>query len=447
LEPFLAFLLGIALTAVAGGWLWQTQVRKPLQEVQQGLAAITRHGDLTVTLQPRGLPVVARVGHQLNELAAGFGETIDDFRSQTGQLLSSSEELSATADQIGQNAGHSSQRVEEVTGSAQEVNSVVQDVANNIQSVSEAANESTRSTQQGKQAVDQAAQRLEELKRSSERVDEIIATIQGIAKKTDLLALNAAIEAANAGEAGQGFAVVADEVRKLAEQTANATTQVNDIITEVRSHSDSSYQAMHQVQSQMDEVLGSIEHTDATANQIAAAAEELAATMGETTDNMGEIHSAVDHTADSVNQIEDAALQLGDLASDLQHSLGLFRVSSQEAAGNPIFRKAKLDHLAWRTKLRNHLNGKESLNDSELTSHETCRLGQWIYSEGMPTYGHDATMKDLEASHKKLHQSINSVIELRNATRTDKANEEFKRFQELSEQVVKDLDAMAARAG
>jgi len=442
-----AFVLGLALAGLAGLGLYITRIRNPLREVQKALEELNHNGDLTIAVPARGVPAVNRVAEQVNALAASLGETISDFRSQTAQLLSASEELSATADEIGNNANHSSQRVEQVSGSAQEVNNVVQDVANNIQSVSESAHQSTQSTQQGKQAVDQAARRLEELKQSSQRVDEIIATIQGIAKKTDLLALNAAIEAANAGEAGQGFAVVADEVRKLAEQTSNATTQVNDIITEVRNHSDSSYQAMNQVQTQMDEVLGNIEHTDATANQIAASAEELAATMNETTENMGEIHSSVDHTAESVNQIEDAALQLGDLASNLEHSLGLFRVTTAESTGGTVFRKAKLDHLAWRTKLRNHLNGKESLSDSELTSHETCRLGRWIYSEGMPNYGNQTAMQDLEATHKKLHQSINQVIDLRNRNQTEKANQEFANFRELSEHVVNDLDAMAAKAG
>ncbi len=72
---------------------------------------------------------------------------------------------------------------------------------------------------------------MTELTEKAAKMDEIVHSIQAIARQTKMLGLNAAIEAARAGEAGRGFAVVAGEVKGLAEDTDHSARTIGAVLS------------------------------------------------------------------------------------------------------------------------------------------------------------------------------------------------------------------------
>lgn len=75
---------------------------------------------------------------------------------------------------------------------------------------------------------------IDALRSALAHVSNVSEEISTIARQTHLLAINAAIEAARAGESGKSFAVVAAEVKNLSSKTAQATSQIESTLAQLR---------------------------------------------------------------------------------------------------------------------------------------------------------------------------------------------------------------------
>ena len=171
--------------------------------------------------------------------------------------------------------------------------------------------------------------------------------ISEIAEETTLLSLNASIEAARAGEQGRGFAVVANQIQKLAEQSADATTHITEVISELVNDAQESVQTMDEVKEVMNqqsenvsqtekafknvekgiaESIESVEKiTDKTrkldearagvvdvVQSLSAIAEENAASAEETSASASEVGSIMEDVSQNANMLDEIAVKLNE---------------------------------------------------------------------------------------------------------------------------------------
>ena len=200
-----------------------------LMETRRHLTSMTS-GDLTTQPQPWGADDIAVLMLSLRDMQDALRAIVKDVRHASDHIVDSSNEIADDANDL-------SARTEQSVTSLAQTGSSMDNISQIIQHSAEAASEAASIAASNVQAAHNAQaimQRvvttMDGIGTASNKISDIIGTIDGIAFQTNILALNAAVEAARAGESGRGFAVVASEVRSLAQRSATAAREIKTLI-------------------------------------------------------------------------------------------------------------------------------------------------------------------------------------------------------------------------
>ena len=117
--------------------------------------------------------------------------------------------------------------------------------------------------------------RLSLITEKANTISGVTTTITRIADQTNLLSLNASIEAEKAGDYGLGFAVLAREIRRLADQTAQATLDIEQMVDEMQDSVTTGVREMDRFTQQVQVSVADTETISDQFNQIIAQIQNL----------------------------------------------------------------------------------------------------------------------------------------------------------------------------
>jgi methyl-accepting chemotaxis protein len=100
------------------------------------------------------------------------------------------------------------------------------------------------------------------------------------------------------------------------------------------------------------------------------------------------------------------------------------------------FRTFKVKHRAWTTRLKDFLEGKGGLTEEQAISHKDCSLGKWMYAEGLEHYETMPEMKGLEKVHINLHETVKSIVKLKNEGKAAEADTEYLKIGPISDEII-----------
>ena len=331
----IAFLAGIIVS-----YFITRMISKPIKILTDS-ATLMSQGDLTFRVRNiNSADEIGDLAAAINKMAEGRQQVMLKIRDNAATLAAHSEELTAASEEA-------SATIEEISGTTENVAAVSQQSAAGADTAAEGAEHVREAAREGNRAVQNAVAKMgkiqadtrdlvitiKELGDRSQQIGQVIEVISGIAEQTNLLALNAAIEAARAGEQGRGFAVVAEEVRKLAEQSAESTKQIADIIGKIQNE-------MYRANQKMDIGAVEVEEGVGIANQAGAALSKIIVLIDESVESIKQIAEGARQSSEGTQQLSAATQQvtstvqqqavasqeLAKMADELQEMVGGFKL-------------------------------------------------------------------------------------------------------------------------
>ena len=329
LQRTLALQLGVsALFMLVAGYLMMSFYRVMmggLQEVSGHLKQITL-GNLTTAPQPWGRDEAAQLMLTLGEMQVSLRRIAGSVRDGAAQVQLASREIASAALDLSQRTVQTAASLEETAASMAQIGTAVTQTADTVAGASAIVRGNASTAARGGAVIDAVVQTMDGIQRSSNRIGEIIGTIDGIAFQTNILALNAAVEAARAGEQGRGFAVVAAEVRALAGRSSAAAREIKTLISASLAEVANGSRVAADAGATMGEIV-------ATADQMAGLMDTIAQASVEQTAGVGQVGRAVQlldqsthQNAALVEQTSAAAQALSDQAQRLVVEVSFFKV-------------------------------------------------------------------------------------------------------------------------
>ena len=268
----------------------------------------------------------AKIKDALNLIIESFNEVFSEINNAADQVSSGSSQVSDGSQALSQGTTEQASAIEELTSSITEVAAQTKQNAVSATQANELALSAKNGAILGNSHMKEMLKSMEEINESSSNISKIIKVIDDIAFQTNMLALNAAVEAARAGQHGKGFAVVAEEVRNLAARSANAAKETADLVEGSIKKVEFGTKIANNTAESLDQIVAGVSKAATLVGEIAAASNEQATAIYQINKGIEQVSDVVQTNSATAEQSAAASEELSGQARLLKNMVEKFKL-------------------------------------------------------------------------------------------------------------------------